>query len=327
MSTAVKDLYDIGETPPLGHVPPKMHASVIRRERFGPPKDAFQIEVVSTCPEIGPREALVYVMAAGINYNNVWAALGMPVDVIKVHAQKGDDTGFHIGGSDASGIVYAVGDEVTNVKVGDEVVVHCGAWDPEADDVKAADDPMFAPSFKIWGYETNWGSFAQFTKVWAHQCMPKAKHLTWEAAAAPTARRRDRVPHAHGLDAAHRARGRRRAGVGRRRRPGHDGDPDREGDGRASRSPSSRATPRASTARSSAPTGYMNRKEFDALGPHARLDRRRRLQRVAAGRARVRQGVLGGARRAQEPAHRVRAPRRGHRADVDLHGARTAAWS
>jgi crotonyl-CoA carboxylase/reductase len=52
--------------------------------------------------------------------------------------------------------------------------------------VKAADDPMFAPSFKIWGYETNWGSFAQFTKVWAHQCMPKAKHLTWEAAAAPT---------------------------------------------------------------------------------------------------------------------------------------------
>ena len=38
-------------------------------------------------PEIGPREVLVYVMAAGINYNNVWAALGIPVDVIKVHAQ------------------------------------------------------------------------------------------------------------------------------------------------------------------------------------------------------------------------------------------------
>ena len=52
--------------------------------------------------------------------------------------------------------------------------------------MKAADDPMFAPSFQIWGYETNWGSFAQFTKVWAHQCMPKAPHLTWEAAAAPT---------------------------------------------------------------------------------------------------------------------------------------------
>jgi crotonyl-CoA carboxylase/reductase len=45
---------------------------------------------------------------------------------------------------------------------------------------------MYDPSFKIWGYETNWGSFAQFTKVQAHQCMPKAKHLSWEEAAAPT---------------------------------------------------------------------------------------------------------------------------------------------
>jgi crotonyl-CoA carboxylase/reductase len=162
-----------------------MYAMTIRRENFGDPRDAFKKEVVQV-PEIGPREALVYVMAAGINYNNVWAALGVPVDVIKIHAQSGDDTGFHIGGSDASGIVYAVGDEVTNVKVGDEVVIHCGSWDPEAPDVKGADDPMFAPSFQIWGYETNWGSFAQFTKVWAHQLMPKAKHLTWEASAAPT---------------------------------------------------------------------------------------------------------------------------------------------
>ncbi len=185
MSTVTKDLYDIGEAPPIGRVPPKMHAMTVRRENFGDPVRAFTPEVVST-PEVGPREVLVYVMAAGINYNNVWAALGVPVDVIKVHAQSGDDTGFHIGGSDGSGIVYAVGDEVTDVKVGDEVVIHCGSWDPEAPDVKAVEDPMFASSFRIWGYETNWGSFAQFTKVWAHQCMPKAKHLTWEAAAAPT---------------------------------------------------------------------------------------------------------------------------------------------
>ncbi|MHB8516461.1 MAG: alcohol dehydrogenase catalytic domain-containing protein, partial [Dehalococcoidia bacterium] len=151
MSTVTKDLYDIGEAPPIGHVPPKMHAMTVRRENFGDPVSAFTPEVVST-PEVGPREVLVYVMAAGINYNNVWAALGVPVDVIKVHAQSGDDTGFHIGGSDGSGIVYAVGDEVTDVKVGDEVVIHCGSWDPEAPDVKAVEDPMFASSFRIWGY-------------------------------------------------------------------------------------------------------------------------------------------------------------------------------
>jgi crotonyl-CoA carboxylase/reductase len=123
-------------------------------------------------------------MAAGINYNNVWAALGVPVDVIRVHAQLGDDSGFHIGGSDASGIVYAVGSDVTNVKVGDRVVVHCGVWDEDDPFIKAGGDPIVAPSNKIWGYETNWGSFAQFTKVQAHQCVPKPPHLTWEAAAA-----------------------------------------------------------------------------------------------------------------------------------------------
>jgi crotonyl-CoA carboxylase/reductase len=45
---------------------------------------------------------------------------------------------------------------------------------------------MFSPTFRIWGYEASWGSFAQFTKVQAHQCLPKAAHLTWEQAAAPT---------------------------------------------------------------------------------------------------------------------------------------------
>jgi len=32
---------------------------------------------------------------------------------------------------------------------------------------------MYCPSFRIWGYETSWGSFAQFTRVQAHQCVPK----------------------------------------------------------------------------------------------------------------------------------------------------------
>src|SRR5215831_15986064 len=32
-NTAIKDLYAIGEVPPLGHVPAKMHAWAIRKER------------------------------------------------------------------------------------------------------------------------------------------------------------------------------------------------------------------------------------------------------------------------------------------------------
>src|SRR5439155_18584711 len=93
---------------------------------------------------------------------------------------------FHIGGSDAAGIVYAVGEQVDHLEVGDRVVVHCGQWDVQAEEVRGGLDPGFHDSYRIWGYETNWGSFAQFTKVQAHQCLPKAPQLTWEQAAAPT---------------------------------------------------------------------------------------------------------------------------------------------
>jgi crotonyl-CoA carboxylase/reductase len=186
LATVTKSLYELGEMPPLGTVPDKMIAQVIRQSRYGNPAGAFAREIVDV-PSIGKNEVLVYVMAAGINYNNVWASLGIPVDVVRLHKQSGesgDPEGFHIGGSDASGIVWAVGSDVTNVKIGDEVVLHCGMWDENDPNTRAGNDPMFSPSYRIWGYESNWGSFAQFTKVQAHQCLPKPGHLTWEAAAA-----------------------------------------------------------------------------------------------------------------------------------------------
>jgi crotonyl-CoA carboxylase/reductase len=186
MTAGASELYDLHEPPPLGRVPRLMHAQVIRQETYGEPRDAFRHEVVPL-PSIGPKDVLVYVMAAGINYNSVWASLGMPVDVIRMHKQSrdaGDDKGFHIGGSDASGIVYAIGDQVDNVQVGDEVVVHCGMWDDADEDVVAGVDPALSGSFRIWGFDSNWGSFAQFCRVQAHQCLPKPPALSWEEAAA-----------------------------------------------------------------------------------------------------------------------------------------------
>ncbi len=173
----------LGDVPDLGVLPEKMLAQVIRAERFGEPRDAFKEEPLPL-PALGRRDVLVYVMAAGVNYNNVWAAMGIPIDVIKTRQKKGEAEDFHVGGSDASGVVWAVGKDVTNVKVGDEVVVHCGMWDPDDPHVLAGKDPMLAPSQKIWGYESNWGSFAQYTKVQDHQCVPKPARLTWEEAAA-----------------------------------------------------------------------------------------------------------------------------------------------
>ena len=62
-----KDLYEVGEIPPLGHVPKNMYAWVIRRDRHGPPEQSMQLEVVPT-HAIGEDEVLVLVMAAGVNY-------------------------------------------------------------------------------------------------------------------------------------------------------------------------------------------------------------------------------------------------------------------
>ncbi len=162
-----------------GELPATMAAWVIREERYGEPKDAFQIEEIEV-PEPGAFEVIVRVMAAGVNYNNVWAALGKPVSVMKYGDHP--EYGHHIGGSDASGVVWKVGAGVTRWKVGDEVVVHCNMASYEDPEVHGL-DPMAAPSQRIWGYETTWGSFAQFTKVQAQQLLPKPQALTWEEAA------------------------------------------------------------------------------------------------------------------------------------------------
>src|SRR5919112_805720 len=173
-STAgLKDLYEVGEIPPLGHVPAKMYAWAIRRERHSEPESAMQCEVLPT-PPIDADEVLVMVMAAGVNYNGIWAGLGKPISPFDVHKAE-----YHIAGSDAAGVVWAIGSRVKRWKVGDEVVVHCNQDDGDDEECNGG-DPMYSPSQRIWGYETPDGSFAQFCRVQGRQLMPRPKHLTWE---------------------------------------------------------------------------------------------------------------------------------------------------
>jgi hypothetical protein len=138
-----KDLYEIGEIPPLGHVPERMYAWAIRRERHGEPDTSFQIEVVDT-PRVDSNEVLVFVMAAGVNYNGVWAGLGVPISPFDVHKAP-----YHIAGSDASGIVWAVGDKVRRWKIGDEVVIHCNQDDGDDEHCNGG-DPMYSPSHSLY---------------------------------------------------------------------------------------------------------------------------------------------------------------------------------
>jgi crotonyl-CoA carboxylase/reductase len=169
------DVTEIGVEP--GTLPETMAAWVIRQEREGEPIDAFQLEQIEV-PEPGAFEVIVRVMAAGVNFNNVWASLGQPVSVFRSHPNED----HHIGGSDASGIVWKVGEGVTKWQPGDEVVIHCNQASYEDIEVHGL-DPLAAPSQQIWGYETSWGSFAQFTKVQAQQLLPKPQNLSWDEAA------------------------------------------------------------------------------------------------------------------------------------------------
>ena len=168
-----KDIYEIGEIPPLGFIPKKMYAWVIRKDREGVPEKAMKIEEMPVIKP-GPNEVMVMVMAAGVNYNNVWASLGKPVSVMDVSKKN-----YHIGGSDASGIVWAVGESVKRWKLGDEVIIHCNQDDNDDEECNGG-EPMFSKSQKIWGYETADGSFAQFTTVQDRQILKKPDHLTWE---------------------------------------------------------------------------------------------------------------------------------------------------
>ena len=158
-------------------LPATMKAWTLREERFGEPETAFALEEVEV-PAAAADEVIVRVMAAGVNYNGVWAALGQPVSVFRFNG----GLPFHIAGSDASGIVAAIGSNVKRWRVGDEVVVHCNQSCGQCPECNGL-DPLACAQQRIWGYETSWGSFAEYCKVQAQQLLPKPRHLTWEEAA------------------------------------------------------------------------------------------------------------------------------------------------
>ena len=95
-----------------------------------------QRETRSLAFRLDSHDVLVLVMAAGVNYNGVWAGLGTPISPFDVHKAP-----FHIAGSDAAGIVWACGSKVRRWKVGDAVIVHCNQDDGDDEDCNGGDLP------------------------------------------------------------------------------------------------------------------------------------------------------------------------------------------
>ena len=101
-------------------------------------------------PELAPDEAVIAVMASSINFNTVWTSIFEPLPTFGFLKRLGKesvwgtrhDQPFHVVGSDASGVVLRVGSAVRNWKPGDKVVVHCNYVDDQ--DPSAHDDSMLA---------------------------------------------------------------------------------------------------------------------------------------------------------------------------------------
>jgi len=126
-------------------------------------------------PKVSPNEVLIKVRATACNYNDVWARRGMPgMEIIFPH----------ISGSDVAGTVVEVGSEVKSVKLGDEVVIHCGLSCRVCAACTSGQE-YFCRQFKIWGFQTGPldGGQAECCKVPAVNVLPKPKNLTWEEAA------------------------------------------------------------------------------------------------------------------------------------------------
>jgi crotonyl-CoA reductase len=140
-------------------------------------------------PEIGDDEVLVRNFAAGINYNSIWSALREPADpfsllenyVKRNPRRRNHLTDFQIIGSDSAGVIEKIGKSVKSWTVGDEVVVHCNVVDRDSKFVGL--DEVICPTQGIWGYETNFGSFAQHSIVVASQLLPRPRHLSWAESA------------------------------------------------------------------------------------------------------------------------------------------------
>ncbi|HET6393404.1 MAG TPA: NAD(P)-dependent alcohol dehydrogenase [Blastococcus sp.] len=124
----------------------------IVQERFGPP-DVLQF-VDTDPPQVGPDDVVVRVHAAALNPYD-WHMLRGDPYVARLMGGVGLTRPKHrVAGADGAGVVEAVGDDVRDVRPGDEVL----GW-----------------------FE---GSFAEYARATADRVVPKPANLTFEEAAA-----------------------------------------------------------------------------------------------------------------------------------------------
>lgn len=124
-------------------------------------------------PQPGPGEAVLRVRACALNHLDIWLRLGIPAYRLALP---------HVPGSDVAGEVVAVGEGVTQVKVGDQVIVNPNLTCGECEGCRRGEDSL-CDSFGIFGARC-WGGYAEYAKAPARNLLPMPTNLTFEEAAA-----------------------------------------------------------------------------------------------------------------------------------------------
>ncbi|ALG82435.1 zinc-binding dehydrogenase [Halanaeroarchaeum sulfurireducens] len=124
-------------------------------------------------PEIDRDEVLIDVKAAALNYLDIWTRRGLPGIDLEMP---------HIPGSDAAGVVEAVGEDVTRFEAGELVSVLAGKSGGD-DEFTRKGDPTLAPDFHIIGEHVR-GVHSEYAAVPAANLAPVPEGVDWETAAA-----------------------------------------------------------------------------------------------------------------------------------------------
>lgn len=122
-------------------------------------------------PALAPDDVQVRVVASALNHMDLWVTRGMPKPPLP-----------HVPGCDVAGVVESIGSAVTNVAVGDEVVINPGV-SPLEDIAALGNDSPMGPGFFIYG-EHCWGGHAEFAIAPSRNVRRRPAGRTWDECAA-----------------------------------------------------------------------------------------------------------------------------------------------
>ncbi len=124
-------------------------------------------------PQPDAGEVIIRVKACALNHLDVWLRSGLARYPLSLP---------HVPGSDVAGEVVAIGGAVTNVQVGDKVIVNPNLTCGECEWCRMGEDSL-CQSFGIFGAKC-WGGYAECAKAPARNLIPMPDGLTFEQAAA-----------------------------------------------------------------------------------------------------------------------------------------------